>query len=108
MEITGAVQLFAPLTAFTASAQQDGKVSIARWSIDKAAAVAIGMQWPLDSRIYDLPLTLKLAQPADGLLASVTAGGKAIPCSFQTEGGQQSLLIDVPAQTSNIRVERHR
>lgn len=77
-------------------------------STDPSGAVTVQMQWPLDARIYDLPLTLKLAQPADGLLASVTAGGKAIPCSFQTEGGQRSLLIDVPAQTSNIRVEWHR
>jgi hypothetical protein len=87
MEITGAVQLFAPLTAFTASAQQDSKVSIARWSIDKAAAVAIGMQWPLDSRICEVAAVAKAGAPSDGFLASITANVQTTTFACWTDGG---------------------
>jgi peptidoglycan/xylan/chitin deacetylase (PgdA/CDA1 family) len=67
-----------------------------------ARAVQFTLNWPLDPRIFNLPLTLKW-QLADGWNScQVFADEK--PLAATAKG--KTMLFDVPAQTRTVRVEQ--
>jgi peptidoglycan/xylan/chitin deacetylase (PgdA/CDA1 family) len=66
-----------------------------------AGAIEIGLKWPLDRRIFDLPLTLRIEVPAAGTTAR--ADGNAVAVR-SVEGGQ-ALLVDVKPGTVKLVIE---
>jgi len=66
-----------------------------------AGAIEIGLKWPLDRRIFDLPLTLRIEVPAAG--ATARADGNAVAVR-SVEGGQ-ALLVDVKPGTVKLVID---
>ena len=61
------------------------------------------LSWPLDAKIYDLPLTLNWKLPSQWGSCTATADGKPLDCSVQANGGEKAALVDIPAQTKTVR-----
>ena len=61
------------------------------------------LSWPLDAKIYDLPLTLKWKLPSGWSSCTATADGKPLDCSIKTDGSEKSALADIPAQTRSVQ-----
>jgi peptidoglycan/xylan/chitin deacetylase (PgdA/CDA1 family) len=61
------------------------------------------LSWPLDAKIYDLPLTLKWKLPSQWSSCTAAADGKPLDCSGKANGGEKSALVDVPARTRSIQ-----
>ncbi len=66
---------------------------------------SLGFQltWPLDSKIYDLPLTLKWNLQASWSSCTAQADGQPLKCSINASNGAKTALADVPVQTKNLR-----
>lgn len=60
------------------------------------------LTWPLDAKIYDLPLTLKWKLPSSWSTCSANADGQPISCSITSDGGVQAALADVSPQTKSL------
>jgi hypothetical protein len=67
-----------------------------------ARAAQFALNWPLDPRIFNLPLTLKWQLP-DGWNSCQVFGDEK-PLAATAKG--QAMLFDVPAQTRTVRVEQ--
>jgi peptidoglycan/xylan/chitin deacetylase (PgdA/CDA1 family) len=67
-----------------------------------ARAAQFALNWPLDPRIFNLPLTLKWQLP-DGWNSCQVFGDEK-PLAATAEG--KAMLFDVPAQTRTVRVEQ--
>ncbi len=61
------------------------------------------LSWPLDAKIYDLPLTLKWKLPSQWSSCTANADGRPLDCSVKANGGEKSALADVPAQTRTVQ-----
>jgi len=64
-----------------------------------ARAVQFELNWPLDPRIFNLPLTLKWQLPGGSTSCAAAADGK--PVSVKNNGSV--MLFDVPPQTKLLR-----
>jgi peptidoglycan/xylan/chitin deacetylase (PgdA/CDA1 family) len=65
--------------------------------------LGFALSWPLDAKIYDLPLTLKWQLPSPWSSCTATADGKPLNCSFTASAGAKAMLIEVPAQTRTLQ-----
>lgn len=70
-------------------------------STDQSAAFALSL--PLDSKIYDLPLTLNWNLPSAWTSCAAQANGKPLKCSIKTDNGAKTVLVDVPAQAKTLK-----
>ena len=61
------------------------------------------LTWPLEARIYDLPLTLKWQLPSGWSSCTATADGKPLDCSVKPNAGVKTALVDVAAQTKSLQ-----
>jgi peptidoglycan-N-acetylglucosamine deacetylase len=61
------------------------------------------LSWPLDARIYDVPLTLKWDLPSSWSSCTVRSDGKPLNCSIMANAGAKAVLVDIPAQTKSIQ-----
>ena len=61
------------------------------------------LSWPLEARIYDLPLTLKWQPPTSWSSCTARADGKPLNCSIKPGEGAKAALVDVPAQTKTLQ-----
>jgi hypothetical protein len=64
------------------------------------------LTWPLDAKIYDLPLTLKWPLPVSWTSCHTEADGRPLGCSIVEKSGEKTVLVDVPAQTKTLQFER--
>lgn len=60
------------------------------------------LTWPLDARVYDLPLTLKWKLPLSWSSCTARADGQSKSCSIAATAGAKAALVDVPAQTKTL------
>ncbi len=60
------------------------------------------LTWPLDARIYDLPLTLKWTLPSSWKSCSAEADGRPLAISATAKSGFEAVLVDVPPQTKRL------
>jgi peptidoglycan/xylan/chitin deacetylase (PgdA/CDA1 family) len=60
------------------------------------------LSWPLEARIYDLPLTLKWNLPSSWSSCTAQADGQSLSCSIKASSGAKAALVDVPAQTRTL------
>ncbi|TAM78686.1 MAG: hypothetical protein EPN47_20055 [Acidobacteria bacterium] len=64
---------------------------------------SFALSWPLDARIYDVPLTLKWQLPSEWSACTATADGKPLNCSVTSSSGVKTALVDSPAQTKTLQ-----
>ncbi|MGH9446014.1 MAG: hypothetical protein ACRD3O_09830, partial [Terriglobia bacterium] len=63
------------------------------------------LTWPLDPRIYDLPVTLKWTMPSSWEACTADADGQPLTISAVAESGLKMVLADVPPQTKTIQFQ---
>jgi hypothetical protein len=62
------------------------------------------MTWPMDKKIYDLPLTLKVEVPQAWKDLLATGNGKTLGAKITDRTKGTVILVDVPAQTGEVRI----
>jgi len=67
--------------------------------------VQFALRWPMDPKIYDVPLTLKWMLPAGWTACQAEADGRPLACPTSGEPDQRMVLVDVPPQTNTIAFE---
>jgi peptidoglycan/xylan/chitin deacetylase (PgdA/CDA1 family) len=60
------------------------------------------LSWPLEARIYDLPLTLKWNLPPSWTSCTARVDGQPLNCSINAGAGSKAALVDVPVQTKTL------
>ncbi|MGH9326849.1 MAG: polysaccharide deacetylase family protein [Terriglobia bacterium] len=61
------------------------------------------LTWPMDPKVYDLPLTLKWTLPSAWKACTAEADGRMLACSAAAEAGSGTVRVDVPAQTRIVQ-----
>jgi peptidoglycan-N-acetylglucosamine deacetylase len=61
------------------------------------------LSWPLDSKVFDLPVTLKWKLPSSWNSCTAQADGRSAKCSIKASGGAKAALVDVPSQAKTLR-----
>ena len=64
----------------------------------------LALQWPMDSRVYDLPLTLKIEVPNIWTGVIGTGDTKALNAKVVGEKDGTVILVNVPPQTKAVRI----
>jgi peptidoglycan/xylan/chitin deacetylase (PgdA/CDA1 family) len=64
----------------------------------------VSLTWPMDARIYDLPLTVKVAFPSPVAASAATLDGKAIETKLREENGVSVILADVAPHTKLLHI----
>ena len=83
---------------------QERKAASIRVTHSDPNSIELAMTWSLDKNIYDVPLTLKIEVPANWKEAAANANGKPLAAKI-VEGTQgRTVLVDVPAQTTGLRI----
>ena len=67
-------------------------------------SIVISMTWPLDKKVYDVPLTLKIEVPQSWKDVTATGDSKALNAKITDRTKGTTILVDVPAQTSEVRI----
>jgi hypothetical protein len=62
------------------------------------------MTWPMDKKIYDLPLTLKVEVPQAWKDLLATGNGKTLAAKITDRTKGTMILVDVPSQTGEVRI----
>lgn len=83
---------------------QERKAASIRIVQSDAKSVSFSMTWPMDQKIYDVPLTLKLEVSQAWKEASATGDGKPLQAKITDQAKGTVILIDVPAQTAEVRI----
>lgn len=83
---------------------QERKSAVLDIHVNGDGSVDVTLGWPLDSHIYDLPLTLKveLARGVKEVLA--TADGDPLQVRLTEEGDRATALVDVATHTKIVHL----
>ena len=83
---------------------QESKAAGIRVTQSDAAALMIKMTWPMDQKIYDVPLTLKVVVPQTWNDVSATGDGKVLNAKITDRTKGTVILVDVAAGTREVRI----
>jgi len=83
---------------------QENKAAGIQISKSDANSVSVAMTWPMDKKIYDVPLTLKVEVPQAWKDVSATGDGKALNARITDRTKGTVILVDVPAGTGEVRI----
>jgi peptidoglycan/xylan/chitin deacetylase (PgdA/CDA1 family) len=83
---------------------QESKAAGIRVAQSDATSVTVAMTWPMDKKIYDLPLTLKVEVPQAWKDLLATGNGKTLGAKITDRTKGTVILVDVPAQTGEVRI----
>jgi hypothetical protein len=67
--------------------------------------VQFALNWPLDSKIYDLPLTLKWELPPDWTDCRAEADGRPLVPSMSTSSSLRVALVELAPRTKVLKFE---
>ncbi|PYV95792.1 MAG: hypothetical protein DMG89_20220 [Acidobacteria bacterium] len=70
------------------------------------SSLALTLHWPMDKRIYDIPLTLKVEIPAIWEQVRIEGDGKPLSSKVSVQTGMTILLADVPSQTMLVTITK--
>jgi Polysaccharide deacetylase len=82
---------------------QEAKVLNIQAGESSGQSLGFQLAWPLDSKVYDLPVTLKWKLPSAWSTCTAQADGQPVKCSIKASDGAKTALVDVPAQTKALR-----
>ena len=67
--------------------------------------VQFALDWPMDPKIYDLPLTLKWELPAGWKGCHAEADGRSLVPSMSTGSSPRTALVELPPRTKILKFE---
>ena len=76
------------------------RVQVGQSSVDRHG---FALSWPLDSKVYDLPVTLKWKPPSSWNSCTAHADGQPLKCSIKANAGKKAVLVDVPPQSKSLQ-----
>lgn len=85
---------------------QERKSAVIRIHENSGGSFEVNLDWPLDSRIYDLPLTLKVEAMGGTKQVTATAEGEKLPVKIVKQKDTAIALVDVPSNTRVIHIMR--
>lgn len=85
---------------------QERKAASVQITGSDANSVSASMTWPMDKQIFDLPLTLRVELPQAWKEATAMGDGKQLPVRISDGPKGSVVLVDVPSQTTEVRVAR--
>ena len=83
---------------------QERKATSMRITQSDAYSVNVSMTWPMDKKIFDLPLTLRVEVRQAWKQATAIVDGKQLPVRISDGPTGSTVLVDVPSQTAEVRV----
>ncbi|HEV2401947.1 MAG TPA: polysaccharide deacetylase family protein [Candidatus Sulfotelmatobacter sp.] len=83
---------------------EESKAAAPRVTQSDASSITLSMSWPLDKKIYDVPLTLKMQMPQGWKEASATADGKALNAKITDRTKGTVIVVDVPVGTGEVEI----
>jgi len=83
---------------------EERKAAAIRVDASNNASVNVALGWPMDQKIYDVPLTLKVEVPANWKDVTASGDGKALSTRVVDRTTGTVILVDVPAQTASIKI----
>jgi len=83
---------------------QESKAASMRITNSNSNSLTVSLSWPMDKRTYDVPLTLKVEVPQAWQDASATGDGKTLTVKIANPKRGAVILIEVPAQTTEVRI----
>ena len=86
---------------------QERKAAVVKVVQSDGNALTVSLAWPLDKKIYDVPLTLKVEIPKTWKEASANGDGKPLHARIGGQAKGRVALIEVAAQTAEVRVTGH-
>jgi sialate O-acetylesterase len=86
---------------------QERKAAGVRITHSDVNSVSVSMTWPMDKKIFDVPLTLRLEVAQTWKEAAATADGKSLDAKISDRAKGTVVLIDVPSQISEVRIAGH-
>jgi peptidoglycan/xylan/chitin deacetylase (PgdA/CDA1 family) len=87
---------------------QERKASSVRIVSSDPNSVDIALTWPMDKKIYDVPLTLKVEIPHSWNAVSASGDGKVLGVRTIENAKRTELLVDVPPQTISVKIANRR
>lgn len=63
------------------------------------------LNWPLDPKVFDLPLTLQWELPPDWTACHAEADGRPLTCAVLSKTSPKLALVKVPPQTKTLQFE---
>jgi peptidoglycan/xylan/chitin deacetylase (PgdA/CDA1 family) len=63
------------------------------------------LKWPLDPKVFDLPLTLQWVLPPDCTGCHAEGDGRPLPCTVQSKTSPKMALVEVSPQTKTLQFE---
>ena len=67
-------------------------------------SVNLALGWPMDQKIYDVPLTLKVEVPANWKEISASGDEKVLNARIVQRTNGTVILIEVPSQTTRVKI----
>jgi len=83
---------------------EESKAAGIRVSQSDASSVTVSLAWPLDKKIYDVPLTVKLQTPHAWKDVTATGDGRSLNAKITDRTKATVILVDVPAGTGEVRI----
>jgi peptidoglycan/xylan/chitin deacetylase (PgdA/CDA1 family) len=87
---------------------QERKASSIEIKHNDGSSITLAMRWPMDQKIYDVPLTLKVELPALWNNVRAESDGKQLSAKATAQNGATVVLVDVPAQTQAVKIAAQR
>lgn len=83
---------------------QERKAASVQITQNDANSASVSMTWPMDRKIFDVPLTIRVEVPQSWKEAAATGDGKPLPAKISDRAKGTVILIDVPPLTAEVRV----
>jgi len=83
---------------------EESKAAGIRITQSDATSLTVAMTWPMDKKIYDVPLTFKVEVPQAWKDVTAAADGRALKPKITDRTKGTVILMDVPAGTSEMRI----
>ena len=83
---------------------EENKAAGIRIAQNDASSVTVAVTWPLDKKIYDVPLTLKVAVPQEWKNVTASGDGKGLNARISDRETGTVILVDVPVGTGEVRI----
>ena len=86
---------------------EERKAAAIRVETSDNASVNVALGWPMDQKIYDVPLTLKVEVPAHWKDVTASGDGKSLSARVVDRTSGTVMLVEVPAQTASVKISGH-
>jgi peptidoglycan-N-acetylglucosamine deacetylase len=83
---------------------QERKAASIQIKQSNANCLDLAVTWPMDKKVYDMPLTLKVEVPAVWTDVTASGDGNRLDARITDRTNGTVILVDVPAQTADVRI----